>query len=85
MKKRLVNLTLNLLEEGPMSTAEIHSRLMEKYPKQVPSINRLAMILRGKKGITKFKNSTNQRSSEFGGSISIYVGHTVWTLKEGAC
>lgn len=84
MKGLLIQTAKQYLEEGPMSTAEIHSRLLDRYPRSCPSLNRLAMMLRGKPGIIKHKEATNKRTAQQDNQIPIFIGHTVWRLEEAA-
>jgi len=88
MHKPRIEVILDWLNDGPMSTRQIYDMWLDNYPKKCPTMYELANMLSRSRKIEKHKQHTNERT-DHGNSTSgsRWTGHTVWRIKEerGVC
>lgn len=83
MRMKKIEYAKQFLErDGPLSTREIYDLFLDEHPKKCPTMYELASILGKCPAIIKHNLATNERTSRAAGSLSHWIGHTVWKMKE---
>lgn len=85
MRKKKIEYAKEFLQrDGPLSTRQIYDLFLNEHPKKCPTMYELAHILGRCPQVIKQHWATNERTSRNHGSLSFWVGHTVWKIKEEA-